>query len=469
MQSNIKTLDIPASESLGMEFWLWLAGALLTFALVIVFATAWLVRHAMRPPHSRMTDAQAEMVIAVAQFPRLVIDTFQSLSPSRDPIPLLLNRKATERANWVRRFPAPEDSGYLLFSGVDSVEKKSLVQLIRIADGHVMAQWNPDWLAINSKMSSKKYANKGSTNNFRAMHPLLLENGDVIFNTQMSLVRLSTCSTQPIFVLDQIMHHSIDLDENGNAIWGSSVVQDGLIENSYLNKTIRDDSLAHVTTDGKLLENRSFSRILIDNDLKAMLLGRFGHGSNPDPIHLNQITVAKHNSHFWLRGDLLISARHLSTLFLYRPSTNKIVWYKTGPWMNQHSVDFVDDHRISVFNNNVVTTAPKGQEFLTPGDTNNVMVYDFETKQVTEPFANLVTASQPLSITEGRARLLPDGGLFLEETNNGRQLRFTANRLLWSRINDYDANRIGMVSWSSYLTAGEASTALRRINEPHCR
>ena len=468
MKANTSTEIAQSPKSSKWGFWLWLTAVLVASILCTMLVTAWLVRHALIPPHIRMTDDQAEMVIAVAEFPSLIKTAFEEFSFSGDPTGLLLDRKATEEANWVRRFPAPDDRGYLLFSGVDPVAKKSLVQLIRIADGHVVAQWNPDWTVINDKTSGSKWKPKGSITRLMAVHPLLLADGDIVFNTGAALVRLSVCSSTPVFVIDQVMHHSLELDENGSAIWGPSLVQNGLTENTYLNNAIRDDSLAHVSLDGRVLENRSFTRILLDNGLQAILLGHFGVAFNFDPIHLNQIQVAKSDGRYWLRGDLLISARHMSTLFLYRPSTNKIIWHQTGPWMNQHSVDFVGDHSISVFNNNVVTSLPKGHEFITPSDTNHVMVYDFETKQVTEPFAALLAAARPLSIYGGRARLLPDGGLFFEETDTGRHLRFTSDHLLWSRVNDYDAKRLGLVSWSRYLTADEARWPLKALSTRQC-
>ena len=468
MKTDTSTEIALSSKSSKWGFGLWLTVVLFALILGMMLVTAWLVRHALIPPHQRMTDDQAKMVIAVAEFPGLVKSAFEEFSFSGDPSGLLLDRKATEKTNWVRRFPALEDRGYLLFSGVDPVAKKSLVQLIRIADGHVMAQWNPDWIAIQDKTSSSKWAPKGSISRLSAVHPLLLADGDIVFNTGAVLVRLSTCSSQPVFVLDQIMHHSLELDESGSAIWGPSVVQNGLTENAYLNNAIRDDSLAHVSLNGRVMENHSFSRILLDNGMQAMLLGNFGANFNFDPIHLNQIQVAKSDGRYWLRGDLLISARNLSTLFLYRPSTNKILWHQTGPWMNQHSVEFVGDHSISVFNNNVFLPASKSLAFLTPDDTNGVMIYNFETKQVIEPFAALLAAVRPLTITAGRARLLPDGGLFLEETDNGRHLRFTADRLLWSRVNDYDDKRIGLLAWSRYLTADEASVPLQALSALQC-
>jgi hypothetical protein len=225
--------------------------------------------------------------------------------------------------------------------------------------------------------------------------------------------------------------------------------------------------------DGRLLARISFSKILRDNGLQALLLGTSRIESpefmSEDPIHLNQIQVAQQDSRHWLRGDLLISARHLSTIFLYRPSTGKLIWHQTGPWMNQHSVGFVDDHRISVFDNNIIAGPPNEHAFLTPRDTNRVEIYDFDSGKVTQPFATLLEWARPITVTAGRARVLPDGGLFIEETEYGRHLRFTRDHLLWSRVNDYDKQRIGAVSWSRYLTAEEVRVPLQALANLKCK
>ncbi|MBF0429214.1 MAG: hypothetical protein HQL94_09850, partial [Magnetococcales bacterium] len=218
------------------------------------------------------------------------------------------------------------------------------------------------------------------------------------------------------------------------------------------------------SSDGKLLENLSFAKILFDNGLREMLLA--GDVVTKGPIHMNQISIAMADSRYWKRGDLLISARNLNSIFLYNPSSNEIVWYQQGPWMNQHSARFVDDHRISVFDNNVFNYS--GRQFVTDADINRVFVYDFDTKEATQPFAALLAEAKPRSLTEGRAQVLPDGGLFFEETNSGRHLRFTKDRLLWSRINYYDKEKIGMVAWSRYYTADEIQPKLQALADRQC-
>ena len=32
-------------------------------------------------------------------------------------------------------------------------------------------------------------------------------------------------------------------------------------------------------------------------------------------------------------------------VFLYRPSTNEIIWKGTGPFFHQHDVDILDEHQ----------------------------------------------------------------------------------------------------------------------------
>lgn len=473
MKKNINASVSPIPKSTqaifrySWHFWLWMASSLLAALIVTVILTAWSVRHVMIGG-GFFSVVQSRVVIAVAEFPGLVHATVKQLRSQFgiDPLPLLKDRKVVEQSNWIRRFPSTEDSGYLLFSGTDPALKRSIVKLIRISDGVTVALWDPDWSDIFKRITSKKYAPVGDANSAQAVHPLLLDNGDITFNMMgAGMVRMGTCSTKPIWVLDEVMHHSNELDESGVSIWVPSVSQDGFFDNDFFRNRIRDDALAQVSTDGRVLKKLSFVRILRDNDLQMLLSGAPG---DADVVHINQIQVAHQDSRYWHRGDLLISAARTSTVYLYRPSTGKIIWHQSGPWMSQHSVDFVDDHRISVFDNNVMYGGTRGHAFFSPNDINRVILYDFDTKQAAQPFAAMLGEAKPITITEGRARVLPDGGLFVEETNNGRHLRFTRDRLLWSRVNDYDENRIGAVAWSRYLTAEEARAPLKALASKSC-
>jgi hypothetical protein len=467
LKINIKN----TTKQAGWKFWLWFGMFLLFLMIAIAISMSWLTRHAVNDG-PLLTERESKMIVSIANFPANVKDAILELRQliTGDPLTLLVDSKAVEKPTWIRNFPVAEDNGYLLFSGVDSKAKQNVVKLIRIADGEEVVRWKPDFLFINNQITDKQWGHKGSAFSLQAVHPLLLNDASIIFNTGNSFVKQSSCSSKPLWVLDEIVHHSNELDETGKAVWAPSVSTDGFPENLWLRSHTRDDALGHFSLEGKLMERRSFSNILINNGLGSLLMGTSGFFRNDDPIHMNQIKVAKYNSTYWKRGDLLISARNISTLFLYRPSTNKILWHQTGPWMNQHSVDFIDDHRISVFSNNVVS-GPHARKnlFLTPNDINRVYFFDFDKNQASQPYEKQLSIAKPVTRTAGRAQILHGGGLFVEESESGRHLRFTKDRLLWSRVNDYDDRRIGILSWSRYLTAEEVRVPLKTLAEKDCQ
>jgi len=441
----------------------------LFFVISILFTavcTAWSVRCALTGG-PWLSEDQAQIIFKLSDIPGTVRLALQELKSTFGFTPARLLIRNTNSKSQLRLFPAPEDSGYLLLSGLSPNKKFANVRLIRVSDGKTIFTWNPDWHRIYSKISDKAFAPKGSPAEATAVHPILLNNGDIVFNTGNSLVKLTPCSQNPVWVIDQTFHHSNEVDSDGST-WTPSISTDGFRNYPWLQQRVRDDSLAHVSKTGTIIRNISFAQVLIANGFQAFLIGTSGFRLNTDPTHINQIQVAHTDSHFWKKGDLLISARHLSTIFLYRPSTNMIVWHKTGPWMNQHSADFVGDHEISIFSNNVISAPASDHSFLSKSDINKVFLYDFKTGTASEPFAKALSEFRPRTITEGRARILPDGGLFIEETESGRHLRFTKNRLLWSRFNDYDKKSIGITAWSRYLTSDEVKSSLKSLSAKKC-
>ena len=449
-------------------FRLWLAAALVLSFLLTVIATAWLTRHAVLGG-PRLSEEQTDSILFVATLPSLLREAIEEIANAvaDEPGRLLLDRRAIERPSWLHSFPAADDPGYLLFSGVDPQARRSIASLVRIADGRELARWVPDWDRIVPRIQPGRHISPPSRFEAEAGHPLLLFDGSIVFNYAGALMRLGPCRGDPTWGLNESLHHSNELDEDGT-LWVPSMSTEGFADNAWLQEVMRDDALARISPEGRLLERRSFAGILRDNGLQALLVGTQGLRLNDDPMHINQITVARTTSDHWQRGDLLVTSRHLSTVFLYRPSTGRIVWHRTGPWLTPHHAAFVGDHAISVFSNNIVSSAPTDQPFLVPEDFNRVMVHDFRTGAVSEPYLELLRAARPVTITGGRAQLLGDGGLFVEETDHGRHLRFSRDRLLWSRVNDFDASRIGIVSWSRYLTADEAAIPLEALAGREC-
>ena len=120
-------------------------------------------------------------------------------------------------------------------------------------------------------------------------------------------------------------------------------------------KDFIDDSIIKINTDGKKLFNKSVTEILIENNIVAENFALTTLWSSQlDPIHLNDIEPAFTDTEYWQQGDVFISIRHQHAIIHYRPSTNKVINYITGPFAAQHDVDIISDKEISIFNNNNV-------------------------------------------------------------------------------------------------------------------
>ena len=135
-------------------------------------------------------------------------------------------------------------------------------------------------------------------------------------------------------------------------------------------------------------------------------------------------------------------------VLLYRPSTNKIIWKGSRPFFHQHDVDILDDHRISIFDNN-------SKNFV-DGDVvdghNEVIIYNFKTDKYSSYLKDSLATNDVRTITQGRSQILQNGDLFIEDTNYARTLYFNADgSLRWTHVNRADNQDIYIVAWSRIL------------------
>lgn len=351
---------------------------------------------------------------------------------------------------------AKNDKGYLLLSSYDDEKGQSTVQLIRIADQKSLYEWAPDieQLAELDQIENE-YEYEIIKSSFQMRHPLLLNDGGIVFKYTSPLFNIDACSAVKMS-LDGIFHHSTEADADGN-YWVPSVMYPSSFK-GVLNH--RDDAIAQISPEGKVLFKKSVAKILYENGYRGLLAAGF----QEDPIHLNDIHPALYDSPYWKKGDLLMSLRHLSTIFLYRPNTNKIIWLKTGPWMNQHDVNFIGDHELSVFGNNVI----RGNDVLMDGH-NNVYRYDFQTDEVSTPYNEVMKSMEVKTLTEGIGTILENGDVFVEEQNNGRILRMSPDGVQWEFVRRIDETHIAMPSWSRYLTHEEVAPVLTVLQNTKCQ
>lgn len=154
-------------------------------------------------------------------------------------------------------------------------------------------------------------------------------------------------------------------------------------------------------------------------------------------------------------------------VLLYRPSSNKIIWKGVGPFFHQHDVDIIDDHRISIFNNN-------SKDFIN-GDVvdghNEVLIYNFKTDEYKPYLKKSFVGNDIRTITEGLHQILPNGDLFVEETNYGRTLYFNEDgSLRWFHVNRAGDGNVYRTNWSRILYTKEEIEIVNNFlnNKPAC-
>ena len=223
-------------------------------------------------------------------------------------------------------------------------------------------------------------------------------------------------------------------------------------------EVLMDDAITKIDpATGEILYNKSILEILVENGYERLLLGKGQYTS--DPVHLNDIQPALTDSEYWNKGDLLISCRNISAVFLYRPSTNKVLWLQRGPWYNQHDADFLDNNKVVVFGNDVIreesTINPKITSenlfFSNKRAHNDVYIYNFEQDTTVTPYSRLMKKEGMHTYTAGRCDVLPNGDVYVEDTNNGRIIIGDSINKKVEYVKRIDEEHISSLFWSRLI------------------
>ena len=360
---------------------------------------------------------------------------------------------------------------YLLLSRYDGDLKEGVVELVNLENFDVLHTWNPDIDAINKlvkQVDEFKYLHRDSNNqraNFN--HPLLLQDGGLLFQSTNPLRKIDACSNLIFQNTHDKFHHSIekDIDEN---IWTASILYPQTLPIEKVGRIIsddggfRDDAIVKLSPNGKILFEKSVSQIFIDNNMEYLIFGQ-GTPFEDDPIHINDIQPVNIDGEFWKKGDVFLSVAAQSMIILYRPSTNKILWKGVGQFSLQHDVDILDNHRISVFNNRTVINF---ENIKSVDAHNEVIIYDFKNNEYSSYLKDSLDENDVRTISQGRSQILPNGDLFIEETDYGRTLYFNADgSLRWTHINRAENENVYGVAWSRILYNQEDIQTVQKFLE----
>ena len=434
----------------------WQFALLLIVAILGVIGFGALVEKAAS---DKKTSGIAGFALKIARVPAESRHVVKYILSDQKPT-LAGSQRFDSEAGFKRLLNGNDDA--LLLARFDGDRGRSVVEIMDLEDGAVLHRYAPDiddiYEGSTLKVGIDGLKPRRDIESFTISHPILTEDGGLIFHGMNTpLTRIDACSNI-VWVADKLFHHSLEQDADGN-YWSATYVMPSRLQG--MPSTFRDDAIVQISPAGEILYEKSVGEILIDNDLRHLVYS--GGRYSEDPLHLNDVQPALSDGPHWRKGDLFLSLRHRSAIVLYRPSTNKVIWLREGPWLMQHDVDIINDREIAVFDNN---SAPFewGQQVL---GANNTVIYDFSTNETYAPYSEAYKINDIRTITEGLSEILPDGALFVEETNYGRLLKMNkAGDISWQYINRAGDGRNYVVNWSRYIDAelAKKTAALAKQN-----
>jgi hypothetical protein len=86
---------------------------------------------------------------------------------------------------------------------------------------------------------------------------------------------------------------------------------------------------------------------------------------------------------------------------------------------------------------------------------NEEYIFDFKTKNTTTPYTAFLKKANVSTRSEGRSDILPNGDLFVEETDNSRLLRGTTQNITWQFVNRIDKQSVSALEWTRFISKEE--------------
>ena len=77
-----------------------------------------------------------------------------------------------------------------------------------------------------------------------------------------------------------------------------------------------------------------------------------------------------------------------------------------------------------------------------------------------------MTKEEIASKTQGRSKVLPNGDVYIEQTDKVRILRISKDKVRWEYVNAVSEDTVGALHWSRYMSSNEID--LERLESLTC-
>ena len=415
---------------------LWVVGVLLLIFFVSIIFIAGVLRDAYLSKN-KSPELLRNFFVGVSEIPKNVYRVSRHFIKDTNKPPILNRHKKKEKLKYFLNF---KRNALLVLPRYDHHLSRSIVEIIDLYDFKVLHTYKHDIDEMNKKVQNIKEFPRINIDNapirFRYMHPVILKDGSLISDSSGPLFKIDLCSNLLWINDEEVFHHSKELNHE-NDIWSVGYLNPtSRLMKNIIFKDVNDDAIIKINTNGKIIYKKSVNEILIENK-KGDMVNRLG--LNNDPIHINDIEPALFNSKYWNKGDVFISSRYLSAIIHFRPSTNEVINFLTGPFSQQHDVDIISDKEISIFNNN---------NFISHEEYSEIVIYNFEKKEYKKMFNDQLLKENFKTYSEGLSHIFEDGSLIVEEQNHGRLILFNKEGYKeWEFVNKDINGDIGITHW----------------------
>lgn len=347
--------------------------------------------------------------------------------------------------------PALAFPGYTLVSAYRPSSHDGFNSYLLGMDGKIVHEWNADIERIWPNLKDEPGFVWDGSLDIHGAH--LFDNGDIVVDIgALGTARLDRCSNVQ-WAIRRPTHHQVEALPDGGILTPSTIHRtERLPEQIYADVGpsgyFMDDTILRLDTDGKPVEEHSVIDMLMRSGWASALVAGPGAGkvfSEDDPLHVNDVErlpaeIAPAFPMF-AAGDLLISVRHLNTIFVADPVSWRIKWLMTGPFVGQHDPDFLPNGHLLLYDNRLSGETPKlGNSRLVEIDPlTKTVVWTFEGEGETAFYAH----------SRGEQQMLPNGDILYVDPYRGRVLEIApkaGNRLVWEWVNVIAPRQVGLVT-----------------------
>lgn len=439
-----------------IEIWLLLLLFLLgTFSVISLL---WIIRSEVEVPGRFGKFGQ--YIIYISKFPEYVKIVVEN--PFKNPFLTNEPNRFKNESGLITEYKLGTRNSlpFLLINYFNPTLKIGITELVDLNTGkkHEIQKWDVEKLWKKTQVQSIHFNLVNDFPNYRFLPSgiMLKKNGTIIAHNYTPLIKSDLCGKLEILNDENLYHHSLEVDSEGN-YWAPLLIEP---KTNNLNVSEqREDGIAKFNSEGKILFQKSIFEIIFENGLSSILHAVNLKFKDTDPFHLNDIEPVLKTSKYWKKGDVFISLRNRSMVFLYRPSTNKIIWYKTGITSQQHDIDIISDTEIVIFDNNI------GGNYNTPPELGNRLVtYNFENNKSSFLLDNQISEANVKTRYAGSSAPYSKDGIMIEESNYGRIVGISkTNNLQWKYINRQGSEKILMTLVGSRII--DRTLALDFINK----